>query len=188
MQLRIVGGHWGGQRIRVPSGSTVRPTPDRVREAIFDVLEHRVVLSDLVVYDLYAGTGALGIEALSRGSPHATFVEAAWRTAAAIRANLERLGVPADRWKVVHARVEPWLKKVRGEPARFLLLLDPPYATAEYGPVLNLVAQSARFAAGTLLVIETSSRAEVLVPPGLELFQTKRYGDTSVSFLLKSAC
>ena len=117
----------------------MRPTSDRVREAIFDVLEHRVVLSDLAVYDLYAGTGALGIEALSRGSPHATFVEAAWRTAATIRDNLERLGVPADRWKVVHARVEPWLKKARGEPARFLLLLDPPYATAEHGPVLDLV-------------------------------------------------
>ncbi len=188
MQLRIVGGHWRGQRIRVPSGTSVRPTSHRVREAIFDVLEHRAVLSELAVYDLYAGTGALGIEALSRGSPHATFVEAASRTAAAIRANQERLGVPSDRWKVINARVEPWLKKARGEPARILLLLDPPYATAEYGPVLDLVAHSAQFAAGTLLVTETTGRAEVPVPPGLELFQAKRYGDTAVTFLLKPAC
>ena len=136
--LRIVAGEWGGRRIQAPRGKSTRPTSDRVREAIFNVLVHRLPLERARIYDLYAGSGALGIEALSRGALHATFVETDGRSAALIRRNLQGLGAAGERWRVVGSRVLPCLKGEAFSPGPLVILLDPPYASDEAQRALGL--------------------------------------------------
>ncbi|MBI4083352.1 MAG: 16S rRNA (guanine(966)-N(2))-methyltransferase RsmD [Candidatus Lambdaproteobacteria bacterium] len=200
--LRIVAGRWGGRRIQAPKGAATRPTAEKVRQALFNVIAHLLALEglaleSLAVWDLYAGSGALGIEALSRGAARAVFVESHARTAAGIRANLERLGAAPETWRVVTARVEPWLadsghgarpgagRDARSEPAPGLILLDPPYAAGEIEAVLPLLEGSAAVPAGALIVVEAPAKLAPKPPPGLELLQVKGYGDTRVWFLRK---
>ena len=184
--LRIVAGEWGGRRIQTPKGQGTRPTSERVREALFNVLGHQLELDSHPVFDLYAGSGALGIEALSRGAPHATFVERDTRTARGIASNLNAPGIPAARWRVVTAKVESWLDPTAFPDRPVLLLLDPPYAAQAVAPLLSQLARSQRPAAGSWIVVETGSGTGLKAPAGLELVQTKRYGDSSVAFFSKS--
>ncbi|MCZ6749050.1 MAG: 16S rRNA (guanine(966)-N(2))-methyltransferase RsmD [SAR324 cluster bacterium] len=183
--LRIVAGEWGGRRIRAPRGSSTRPTSDRVREAIFNVLAHRLPLERARFYDLYAGSGALGIEALSRGALHATFVETDGRNAALIRRNLQGLGAAVERWRVVGRRVLPWLEGEAFAPGPLVILLDPPYASDEAQRALESIARLPAVAEGAAIVVESAGGAAPVPPPNLELIQTKRYGDTDVSYLEK---
>ncbi len=183
--LRIVAGEWGGRRIRAPRGRSTRPTSDRVREAIFNVLAHRLPLERARFYDLYAGSGALGIEALSRGALHATFVETDGRSAALIRRNLQGLGAAGERWRVVGSRVLPWLKGEAFAPGPLVILRDPPYASDEAHRALESIARSPGVAEGAAVVVESASGAGPAAPANLELIQTKRYGDTDVSYLEK---
>ena len=184
---RIVGGTLGGRQVTAPKGRATRPTSEKVRESIFDVLANLTEIEGSVVLDLYAGSGALGIEALSRGAARAIFVESHARTAAGIRANLQQLGVSSDRWQVVVARAENWLKKPPGGPAPGLVLLDPPYAAGHAERALAAVASSPAVPAGALVVLEAAARQSPGVPPGLELLRAKRYGDTEVGFFSKVA-
>jgi 16S rRNA (guanine966-N2)-methyltransferase len=193
--LRIVAGRWGGRRIQAPKGAATRPTAEKVRQALFNVVEHLMALEGVLAWDLYAGSGALGIEALSRGAARAVFVESHGRTAAGIRANLERLGAAPESWQVVTGRVAPWLASMgRGagagaaadpEARPGLILLDPPYAAGELEAVLPLLAGSAAVPGGALIVVEAPGKLEPDPPPGLELLQVKGYGDTRVWFLRK---
>src|SRR5215213_6124095 len=121
--MRVIAGRWGGRRLQAPPGEATRPTSDRVREALFSVLGERV--TGARVLDLFAGSGALGIEALSRGAAEATFVDAAPAALKALRANLEALGADAE------IRRQDALRFLAGASAAArqydLVLLDPPY-------------------------------------------------------------
>ncbi|MHB8682534.1 MAG: 16S rRNA (guanine(966)-N(2))-methyltransferase RsmD, partial [Acidimicrobiales bacterium] len=121
--MRVIAGAFRGRQLRAPSGTATRPTGDRVREAIFDILGSLVDLQGMVVVDLYAGSGAMGIEALSRGAAQAVFVEQASEAIAVIGDNLAALGL-AGRAQVVRADVLTWL---RGHHEADLALCDPPY-------------------------------------------------------------
>src|SRR5665811_625301 len=123
-EIRIVAGSHKGRRLRVPSGVAVRPTADRVREAVFSVLGD---LGGTTVLDLFAGSGALGLEALSRGSEHCTFVEQDREVAAVLRDNIASLGL-GSRAEVFEAGYEAALRRLTQRGSRFeLLFLDPPY-------------------------------------------------------------
>ena len=123
--MRIVAGEHRGRRLRAPSGAGTRPTADRVREALFSILGP---VEGMRVLDLYAGSGALAIEALSRGAASATFVESARPALDAIRANLEAIG--ADGQEVVAADALAWLRRRAPEGAFDLVFCDPPYDAA----------------------------------------------------------
>lgn len=185
--LRIVGGRWGGRRIQAPAGRHTRPTPERVREAVFSALASRLPLDATVVYDLYAGSGAMGIEALSRGARHVTFVEADARAAALIRRNLERLEAPPERWAVVRGRVAPWLRRTPLAGPQRVVILDPPYASEEAERALALLGAGDRLGPDDRVVLEAPAKRDVKPPAGLELEQARRYGDTQVVFLTKPA-
>jgi 16S rRNA (guanine966-N2)-methyltransferase len=178
---RVVAGRVGGRRIVVPPRGT-RPTSERVREAIFSAVAARIDLDGARVLDLYAGSGALGIEALSRGATHALFVESDRRAAAVLRRNLDELGL--DGGEVCAAKVT----SVLAEPATDayeLVLADPPYALAddELGVVLGSLARHGWLAAGALVAVERGARAgEPKWPPGVEQITTRRYGDTLVCY------
>jgi 16S rRNA (guanine966-N2)-methyltransferase len=180
--LRIVGGSAGGRRLVAPKGDA-RPTTDRVKEALFNVLGARVV--GAAVLDLYAGSGALGIEALSRGAARTVFVDDDAAAVAAIRENLAASGFVADA-QVTPATVAQFISRVASGPPpseqQFdLVLLDPPYdtPTAEVEGVLVALAASALLAPGARTVVERArSAGPPGLPPGWETEFQRSYGDT----------
>ena len=176
--MRVVGGRLGGRRLRAVPGRETRPTSDRVREALFGILGQRV--EGARVLDLFAGTGALAIEALSRGAASAVLVEQAAPAVAVIRANLDALHLN-DRVKVRRTRAEVYLRGQRDGPFD-LVLLDPPYG-APIGLVAGVLGRLARtaLAPGAVVAVEAAARAEAPPwPPGLEPEPPRRYGDTAV--------
>jgi 16S rRNA (guanine(966)-N(2))-methyltransferase RsmD len=169
--VRIVAGRWGGRRLVAPAGRDTRPTSDRVREALFSILGP---LDGVRVLDLFAGSGALGLEALSRGAASATLVERAPAALKALRANAEALGADV---RIVTTDARAFLRSAAREHAQYdLAFLDPPYASAAgLGRELSLepvLAPDAR------VVVESDRRAplELEIP----LIDERRYGDTLI--------
>jgi 16S rRNA (guanine966-N2)-methyltransferase len=176
---RIIGGAAGGRRIATPKGDQTRPTSDRVREALFSALESwSGSLHGLRFLDLYAGSGAVGLEAWSRGATGVTLVESDRRTAALIAGNARELGFrEAD---VVAASVAATL--TGAPPAPYdLVFSDPPYPLDEEALArdLALLAGNGWLARGALVVVERARRSpEPTWPPGLTLVREKKYGET----------
>jgi 16S rRNA (guanine(966)-N(2))-methyltransferase RsmD len=172
--VRIVAGRWGGRRLASPKGPATRPTSDRVREALFSILGDRV--QDARVLDLFAGSGALGLEALSRGAAAVTFVDSAPAAIRAVEANLEALGGAAE---VRRADAVRFIRAAPGEARHYdLVLLDPPYRlAARLGRELS-EALPAVLAHGALVVSESDRRAPL--PLDLPLKDERRYGDTLI--------
>jgi 16S rRNA (guanine966-N2)-methyltransferase len=172
--VRVVAGKFGGRRLVAPAGGATRPTSDRVREALFSVLGPAV--QGARVLDLYAGSGALGIEALSRGGAVAVFVDRSPAAIAAIRANLDALGIEADVRRR-HARAAVRAAAERRE-AYDLVFLDPPYRrAAELGRELS-EALPAVLAPGARVVSESDRREPLQL--ALPLTDERRYGDTVI--------
>lgn len=179
--MRITGGIARGRRLRVPRGQAVRPTAGRVRESLFAILGPRLVGAR--VLDLFAGSGALGIEALSRGAARATFVERNARHARQIRENLARLGL-ADRAAVVVAEAADALRRRLG-PERFdVVLCDPPYRDAQLGALAARVAAAAVLAPGGVVCVEAHhTRADEVRCGALPRRRVVRHGETAVVLL-----
>lgn len=180
---RIIAGTAGGRTLRTPPGSGTRPTSDRVREALFSALAARSLLSGARVLDLYAGSGALGLEAASRGAAEVDLVESDRRAAGVIRANVATVGRPGVR---VHARSVAAFLGADGAPTDpyDLVLVDPPYDVGEeeLAAVLGALARG-RLAADGLVVVERSTRSpEPSWPDGWEAERPRRYGETTLWF------
>lgn len=179
---RVIAGVAGGRRLAVPAGRTTRPTSDRTREGLFGtVLAVLGSLADARVLDLYAGSGAVGLEALSRGASEALLVESDARAAAVIRSNIAALGLPGARLR--RDRVARVLAgEVDGGPYD-LVFCDPPYALtdAELTAVLAALLAGGWTAPGALVAVERSSRgAPVEWPPGSRPDRSRRYGDATL--------
>jgi 16S rRNA (guanine966-N2)-methyltransferase len=176
---RIVAGSAGGRRIEVPPRGT-RPTAERVREAVFSALESLTELSGARVLDLYAGSGALGLEALSRGAAHATFVEADRRAAQLVRRNADALGLGAVR--VERTKAETLLAG-QADGAYQIVLADPPYEVdaVRLRTVLESLVAHGWTGPASVVVLERAVRSgEPPWPDSLVPLRTKRYGDTAV--------
>ena len=178
---RIISGALGGRRLDVPAGTVTRPTSDRVREALFGRLDHQDVLLAARVLDLYAGSGALGLEALSRGARAATFVESDRAVLDVLRRNVATL-VPE---REVLVRAEPVQRALlRGADAAYdLVLADPPYGLEEdeLADVLALLPLHGWLAAEALVVVERDARSpEPRWPAELASVDERRYGETRV--------
>jgi 16S rRNA (guanine966-N2)-methyltransferase len=178
---RIIAGTARGRRIKAPAGERTRPTSDRVREALFSSLDAELgSISGLRVLDLYAGSGAVGLEARSRGAGAVTLVEQDRRTAGLIQENLRTLGF--SRTEVIAGAVA----RVLGGPPRApydVVFLDPPYALESATVRADLTALMAQnwLAAGAVVVVERSSRSGDLTwPPGLAPTRSKKYGETTL--------
>ena len=172
--MRIVAGSARGRRIEAPPGRETRPTSDRVREAVFNALGSLGAVDDARVIDLFAGSGALGLEALSRGAAHAVFVERDRRTAELVSRNVAGLGF-GDRAEVVLADAEQWIERA---PEADLLLCDPPYAFEGWP---GLIERSP-----SPLVVAESDR-EIEAPSGWHVVRSKAYGTTVVTILARAA-
>ncbi|MGE5547727.1 MAG: 16S rRNA (guanine(966)-N(2))-methyltransferase RsmD [Solirubrobacterales bacterium] len=178
--MRIVAGSHRGRRLAAPPGRVARPTADRTREAVFNILAHsaEVELDGAVVVDCFAGSGALGLEALSRGAAHAYFIEQNAQSLAALKANIEALGedARARAFRADAARPPP-------APGRCTLaFLDAPYHSDLSGPCLEALARAGWLAAGALAVVEVAADEDFAAPEGFEAVDERRYGAAKVIF------
>jgi 16S rRNA (guanine966-N2)-methyltransferase len=177
--VRIVGGEARGRPLRAVPGRSTRPTSDRVRQSLFDVLGQRC--DGLRVLDLFAGTGALGLEALSRGAKAATLVDEDKDACAVALRNAGSLGY-ADRCTVIREDVFQALPRLSGP--YHLVFSDPPYSARTTGRILEALAKSGLLAEGGRAVLERDRREPLPeVPAGLRLVEERRYGDTVLLFL-----
>ncbi len=179
--MRVIGGNAKGRRLKVPKGRTLRPTAARVKEALFNILPHD--LSGLSALDLFAGTGNVSVEALSRGARAATLVEVSAQTGRVIRDNLNSLGV-ADRCRVLGMPVDRALRTLERQHEAFdLIFIDPPYGQKLVERTLTIIAQSSLLRELGVIVAEHSVRDPVGDRYGdLALRDRRRYGDTMLSF------
>ena len=194
--MRVIAGEKGGRRLVAPDGLRTRPTSDRVREAAFSILESALAerrggMAGAVVWDLFAGSGALGIEALSRGAAHVSFVDQARSAVSAVKENLAKLGYGPERSQVFCAETLRWVHGLdegqpgeeagppgdgaRGREGRVdLVLADPPYAWRSWRALLDALATR-----GALVLIETDS--EPALPEGWLVRRSRRYGGTLIT-------
>ncbi|HUK33543.1 MAG TPA: 16S rRNA (guanine(966)-N(2))-methyltransferase RsmD [Vicinamibacterales bacterium] len=173
----MIAGVFKGRRLESPTWDGLRPTSDKLRETLFNVLGPRV--AGARVLDGYAGTGAVGIEALSRGAAHVTFVDKDRRACLLIRQNLERCGI-VDGYAIMQTNALQAIERLRGEPAFDVILFDPPYAT-DYQDALQHVGEIVK--PDGLVVLEHARRSEPPPAPG-RLVRTRelRAGDSALTF------
>ena len=190
--MRIVAGRHRGRTIMAPADDSVRPTSDRVRENLFNILVHgrlaaegASLLAEARVLDAFAGSGALGLEALSRGAADAVFLDQDLTALECINRNVAALG-EEKRATLVQADAfhPPAPSKVRGDPApRTLLFLDPPYQSGLAAPALAALADSGWLAPGAVAVVELDQKDAFEPPAGFTRADERRYGRTRIVFL-----
>jgi 16S rRNA (guanine966-N2)-methyltransferase len=175
--MRIISGTLGGRVLQIPRHASFRPTTDRVKESIFNMLAHRMSLANAHVCDLFAGSGALGLEALSRGAAHVTFVERDRHSLDALRRNIAALDV-ADRCTLQPVPVESFLQRLIPAEATFdLVLADPPYALTL--AVEQLANVRALLKPEALFVYEHDGRQTAAMINGLEILLARSFGTTA---------
>jgi 16S rRNA (guanine966-N2)-methyltransferase len=181
--MRIVGGRLRGRLLRAPASRAIRPTSERLRESIFDILIHRHPgrLEGARVVDLFAGSGALGLEALSRGAKFALFVDDNLEAHALLRANIEALGLGAQTQ--IRRADATRLGPAPAGPAFTLAFLDPPYGNGLAAPALAALARGGWLAADALCVVEEAQSAHIAAPEAFTLVDERTYGDTKIAML-----
>ncbi|MBV9374914.1 MAG: 16S rRNA (guanine(966)-N(2))-methyltransferase RsmD [Alphaproteobacteria bacterium] len=186
--MRIVGGRHRGRRLLAPPGATVRPTSDRAREALFNILSHGrpaaegIAVGGAAALDAFAGTGALGLEALSRGAAEAVFIEQDREALAILRRNIATLGeevrsrvVPGDATRPPHA-----------PSACGLVFLDPPYRSGLAAAALGALEAAGWLTPAALAVVELAAREELVPPAGFILLDERVYGAGRLAFLRRT--
>ena len=181
--MRVTGGTLGGRVLKGPSAQNVRPTSDRLREAIFNVLAHGYedAATGARVIDLFAGTGALGIEAISRGADFALFVDDSAEGRALVRRNVETLGLGGVTRLL--RRDATKLGPMPPQAPFTLACLDPPYGKGLAGLALASLQAGGWLAKGALVIVEEVAEAEIFVPEGFETLERRDYGGTQVQIL-----
>lgn len=183
--MRIVGGRHRGRRILAPPGEAVRPTSDRAREALFNILSHGKYaaagppFAGARVLDGFAGTGAIGLEALSRGASAAIFVERDRAALDALRRNIVSLG-ETDRARIL--AIDATQPSRTAEPCA-LAFLDPPYQSGLAAPALAALAEAGWLGGGALVVVELAAREAFAAPAGFSLLEERVYGAARLVFL-----
>ena len=182
--MRIIAGKHRGRPLRAPEGRAVRPTSDRAREALFDILAHgrfadRPVFEAARVLDAFAGTGAFGLEALSRGAAQASFIEKDRGVLAILRGNIAALGEERNTTVLATDALHP-----PAAPAPVTLaFLDPPYGEDLAAPALTALAAARWFSTDALVIVEVASRQKLVPPLGFALLDERRYGAARLVFL-----
>ena len=175
--MRVIAGRLGGRRLQAPKGTTTRPTSDRVREALFSIIGD---VAGASVLDLFAGTGALGIEALSRGAQKAVFIERDPSAARVLSANLDALGIRGGQGEVRRIDAFAGLRSAQVSKETYdLVFIDPPYRQApEWGPELSAMLPSL-LKPDARVIVESDRRAPLELELPIE--RDRRYGDTSIT-------
>ena len=179
--MRIIAGEAKGRKLYAPGGEDTRPTADRIRESVFGILGPRVL--EARVLDLFGGTGALALEALSRGAARATIVDSSVKAVACIRRNAEAvLGADMARVEIFRADYRQAIERL-AQPFD-LVFLDPPYRMeTAYGDALTRLRQRGLLAEGALAILERAEARAIALPEGFSVRDARRYGETCVEFI-----
>ncbi|MBM3483014.1 MAG: 16S rRNA (guanine(966)-N(2))-methyltransferase RsmD [Alphaproteobacteria bacterium] len=182
--MRVVGGRLKGRKLAAPEGRELRPTSDRARQAVFNIIEHSELmtrpLEGATVLDAFAGTGAIGIEALSRGAAHATFIERESRALVTLASNLRACGLGPALAEILRADA---LNPPKARASVDLAFLDPPYREDLAPPALAALQSHGWLGDETLIVLELGARDVFDPPPGFEVRDERLYGAARVVFL-----
>lgn len=182
--MRIIAGEAKGRKLYAPGGEDTRPTADRIRESVFGILGPRVL--DARVLDLFGGTGALALEALSRGAASATIVDMSAKAIACIRRNAEAVlgGQSPARAEIIRADYRKAIERLTG--AYDLVFLDPPYRMEPaYGDALTRLRLAGLLAREALVILERADARAIPLPPGFSVRSERRYGETCVEFIVE---
>jgi len=180
--MRIIAGEWRGRRLGEPARGAVRPTADRVREAVFDMLAAGDAIAGRMVLDAFAGTGALGLEALSRGAREAWFLEQDRGALAMLERNVRTLQAGPRAHILCRDAAHPG----PAPQAAGLVLLDPPYRSGLAAPALSALDRNGWICADGVIVIESDRRSAPEIPPGFAAMDTRTYGRTSVTLAARA--
>jgi 16S rRNA (guanine966-N2)-methyltransferase len=185
--MRIVGGRWGGRVLAAPKSQDIRPTADRLREALFNILVHRYAdpISGARVLDLFAGTGALGLEALSRGAEFALFIDNAAEARALLRENIAALGLGGV--SRIFRRDATSLGTAQALVPFSLIFVDPPYGRGLAEKALVSALAGGWIAPGALIVVEEGVKASFAAPDGFDQLERRGFDDTEVSILRRAS-
>lgn len=176
--MRIVGGEYKGRRLATPQSNRIRPTTDRTRESLFNILSHKIEFNDARVIDLFAGTGALGLEAVSRGAKYALFVEESAEGRGLLRSNIETFGLQGNSkvWRRDATKLGPI-----GNISQFdLAFMDPPYGKGLGEGALNALREGDWLASDATIIVEESAGNLPQNPIGYELLDERNFGDTVI--------
>lgn len=177
--MRITGGHYRGRKLIVPKGRDIRPTSDKVRQAVFNILLQYKLPRGAHVLDLFCGTGALGLEALSRGAEFCTFIDKSRESLHCCQQNIKALDVEAQ-CKIMNKNGENTSEKPANMIPVNLAFIDPPYRQSLVLPALESLVKNGWLAVNALCVIECEKDVQLYVPEIFTLIKRKTYGDTQI--------
>ena len=180
--MRIVAGTFGGRKIHVPKGRDIRPTTDKIRGAIFNALQSRGAVEGARVIDCFCGTGALGLEAISRGAERCVFIDNSRSSLDVAKENAAALGVKEEARFILKdaARLGP---RPEGIPPATLVFIDPPYGEDLIAPALDVLHGSGWLAEGAILVLESGKKDRMTIPSVYETLDERIYKDTKITTL-----
>jgi 16S rRNA (guanine966-N2)-methyltransferase len=180
--IKINSGNYRGTQLIVPDGQMVRPSSSRIREAIFNILQHRYDFQNFLIWDAYAGSGALGLEAWSRGGEGLIFTESNPVHFKILRQNLRKCGLSVKTAFLMKAL--QWLDNY-SNPAKILVFLDPPYQSEELSKIIPKLANSKNILIESLVIVETDSKVLLNWPSQFELVVSKNYGHSKIEIAEK---
>jgi len=179
--MRIISGEWKGRKLPTALPAGVRPTLDAARETIFNILNNHCDFGGIYVCDICAGSGALGIEALSRGARHVTFVEKNRKVVSVIEANAKSLGIDALRYTIIHSDAIKFVQQYHG--VFQLVFADPPYAERMCNQIVHGIIANNMLDETGVLVAEHATFEAILPQSGIEIFSSRNFGETVVDFI-----
>lgn len=183
--MRVIAGKWKGRHLASFHAEHIRPTTDRVKESLFNILQDR--WDQALVLDLFSGTGSLGFEALSRGARHVTFVEMSVKSVSILRKNQDLLQVDESDLRVVRQDARKYLRSYQGSPFD-VVLMDPPFTEALSHELMGLIANSQVLGVDTIVVVETAKKEKILdnYPP-LVRYDQRAFGDKFLNFFRRGS-
>ena len=183
--IRIVGGLYRGRKINVPTGKNVKATSDKVREAIFNILSS-INWKELTAIDLYAGSGSLGLEALSRGAKKVIFVDISNKNIGTIKKNIELISDEQNRVEMIQYRALQWISHFFDSEFKCVAFLDPPFSSNEYDPILEKISILSVVRKGSFIVVQSPKSRKINIPKNLEIIKHRCYGSVMLHILQKS--
>jgi len=183
--IRIIGGLYRGRKINIPTGKNVKATSDKVREAIFNILSSVLNWKEFLALDLFAGSGSLGLEALSRGAKKVIFVELVNKNVLTIKKNIELISPEQDKIELIQNKASKWIPHFFNNELRCVAFLDPPFSSDEYTPILEKLSVTSAVKKGSIIVIQSPQYKKIIFPKNLEILKHRRYGSVMLHILEK---
>jgi len=183
--IRIIAGKYRGRKLKVLQGMDIRPSSDQLREGLFNMLSSLADFGNMIFLDLYAGTGSLGLEALSRGAKKVIFIEASRKNMSVLKQNIESISPEQNCFELVQDSSAHWLSGFADPGHPCVVFLDPPFSGNEYELILHKLTGLPSIRAGTLIVVESNQARKILFPEALLLLKHRRYGSVTLDILRK---